>query len=125
MTIHLHNHRANTVQGFEAKYFYSLVLSVTSVIIAIMLLAPLDHTFRHYPLDFLLSVAWFVAFAFLFMKFQTTPCDQSGERIRAVALGGSCNTQRATWGFAFLGGCFWLGNTALGCWVSSRENKPK
>jgi len=125
MALHLHEHRGDTVRSFDGRYFYSLVLSVASIIIAIMLLAPLDHIFRHYPLDLALSVAWFVAFAFLFISFQHTDCNQSAQQIAQVALGGTCNTQRATWGFAFLGGCFWLGNTILGCWVSSREKKLK
>jgi len=128
MALNLHAQRTKPVEAFSAKYFYTLALSAFSVVIAFMLLFPHDMTFRHYPLDFLLCVAWFVSFAFLWMEFAGTggpDCKAIGEELATLAIGNECHTREATFGFAFLAGCFWLGTTIIGCWVTSRENKLK
>ncbi|KAK5947414.1 hypothetical protein PMZ80_001564 [Knufia obscura] len=125
MAFSLHGQRDKKIEDFSAKYFYSLTLSAFSVVIAFMLLFPHSHTFKHYPLDFILAVAWWIAFAFLLIEFSSTKCSTKLSDFATVALGGDCNTRRAAYGFAFLSGCFWLASTIIGCWVVSREKKFK
>lgn len=125
MACSLHAQRAKPIEAFSAKYFYSLTLSAFSVVIAFMLLFPYDMTFRHYPLDFLLCIAWFVSFTLLMVEFAQTHCDKNAKAFVTLAAGGDCNTRMAAFAFAFLAGCFWLGTTIIGCWVTSREKQLK
>lgn len=90
-----------------------------------MLFAPLDHTFRHFALDFLLSVGWFVAFGLLLAEFSTTDCSKEVTEFGQIATGGLCNTKRAAYGFAFLAACFWAVTFVIGLWVTMRERKLK
>lgn len=126
MVLSMHAQRTKTIEDFSAKYFYTLALSAFSVVIASMLLFPHDMTFRHYPLDFLLCVAWFVSFAFLLIEFTGTKCNPNlKDGLASLTIGDGCSTREAAFGFAFLAGCFWLGTTIIGCWVTSREKKLK
>lgn len=127
MAFSLHGQRDKRIEQVSAKYFYSLTLSAFSVVIAVMLLFPHNATFRHYPLDLVLCIAWFVAFTFLLIEFTGQhQCDQNfANNLPTIALGGDCNTRRAAFSFAFLAGCFWLGTTVISCWIVSRGKKMK
>lgn len=83
MALSMHAQRTKTIEDVSAKYFYTLALSAFSVVIASMLLFPYDMTFRHYPLDFSLCVAWFVSFAFLLIEF-------TGTEVQSESEGWSC-----------------------------------
>lgn len=72
MAYYLHTFRSTPLEEISGRYFYTIILAGASIVIALMLFAPFDHTFRHFPLDFLLSVGWFVAFGLLLSEFSAT-----------------------------------------------------
>lgn len=126
MAYYIHYNRdTELISALSTRYIYSISLAAASVLIALMLFVPFDHTFRHFPLDFLVSVAWFVAFVFLLIEFKHTDCNQSTKQFGSIALGGGCNTRRSAYGFAFLSGCFWAVTSVIGAWVTMRERKLK
>lgn len=126
MAYYIHfNRNTELISAFSIRYIYCISLAAASVLVALMLLAPFDHTFRHFTVDFLLSVAWFIAFVFLLIEFQHTDCNQNTKQFGSIALGGGCNTKRAAYGFAFLSGCFWAVTFVVGVWVTMRERKLK
>jgi len=83
------NHQA--IDDFKPNSIYVTSLSAASTLIALLLLIPLDYTFRHFPLAFVLAVAWFAAFALLIVNFGHGTCKQGAGEFATVALGGSCN----------------------------------
>jgi len=125
MSYWMHKNRDLQLNQYSSKYWYSFGLSIVSIVVALILFPPLDHTFRHFPLDFVLGAAWFAAFALLVVEFKGTSCTQGFSQEGQIALGGLCNEKRAAWGFAFLTGCFFIAGSVLGLWVYLRERSLK
>ena len=125
MSLSLKDQNKQLIKMISAKFLYTLTLSAISIVIALMLLIPHHMTFRHYPVDFLMCIGWFVSFAFLLMEFNGTICEKDPRELETLLQGGGCNSGRAAFGFAFLAGCFWLGTTIIGSWVTWREKKLK
>lgn len=102
-----------------------MIVSVVSVLTALLLLPPLEVFFRYFLVDLVLSITWFAAFALLILEFSHMDCEQGLRAVGSIALGGDCNTFRAAWCFAFLSGCVWLGTFVVGLWVVMRESNLK
>jgi hypothetical protein len=49
----------------KARFIYTEVVAAFSILLAIIWLFPFSGTFIHWPIDFLISIAWFVAFGLL------------------------------------------------------------
>ncbi|KAJ9651475.1 hypothetical protein H2198_009233, partial [Neophaeococcomyces mojaviensis] len=113
------------IAEYSAKYWYSFGLAIVSIVVALLLFPPLEHTFRYFPVDFILGIAWFAAFTLLMIEFKSVSCDQNLKLIGGIALGGECNKKRAAWGFSFLAGCLFLASFVVGLWVTMRERKLK
>lgn len=59
----------HSVRGIDSwhigRHIYAEVVAGLSIIFAIVWLIPFSGSFVHWPVDFIISVAWFVAFGLL------------------------------------------------------------
>ena len=101
-----------------------LTLSMMSVVVAWLFLAPSMSIFKYFLLDFVLALCWFIVFGFTIAKFDGDgKCGHDGQNVSTIATGGRCNERRAIWGFSFLSGCVWIASFLVGFWVVVRERK--
>lgn len=49
----------------QARFIYTEVVAALSILLALVWLFPFSGTFFFWPIDFLISIAWFVAFGLL------------------------------------------------------------
>ncbi|KAL2196584.1 membrane-associating domain-containing protein [Corynascus similis CBS 632.67] len=100
------------------RQIYTEVVAGVSILFAIVWLFPFSGSFIHWPADFIISVAWFVAFGLL-VDWLDGNCgdvfDWDGISFRGTA---SCSQWKATIAFAFLSAICWLASAILGIyWV--------
>lgn len=61
---YLNNNPSNS-DWVNARFIYTEVLAALSILLAIIWLFPFGGTFINWPIDLLISIAWFVAFGLL------------------------------------------------------------
>jgi hypothetical protein len=113
---HFLNVRRKTHVGPIGREIYTIVVSVLSVFLALIWLLPFTSTFMHYPMDFLLSAAWFGVFGALVNWLHKTGCG-GAFNWSGIQHSGTCNQWQAAEAFAFLSACFWLASALLGVFV--------
>ncbi|RMZ84687.1 hypothetical protein DV737_g947, partial [Chaetothyriales sp. CBS 132003] len=93
---------------------------IYTIILALFWLVPLSSSFHSYPIDLLLSLAWFTAFGlFITYNRSTSSCTADSRAFNwgGMTGGGVCNRFRAAQAFSFLSAIFWLASTLVGIWV--------
>ncbi|KAK4121045.1 hypothetical protein N657DRAFT_134282 [Parathielavia appendiculata] len=106
------------------RHIYTEVLAGLSILLAIIWLFPFSGSFIHWPADFVISVAWFVAFGLL-VDWLNGSCgyvfDWDGINFNGTA---SCSQWKATIAFAFLSAICWLASAILGIYWVRRHTAP-
>lgn len=125
MALFLHHNGDLVLKDIAKEIWIALSISAVSVVVAILFLPSSNMFFRYFILDFILGVVWFATFAMLLITFTKTRCEQAFKSFGAIATGGTCNSQRAAWGFAFLSGGLWLGSFVVGAWAVRKEKKER
>ncbi len=94
-----------------------------SIVLAIIWLFPFSGSFIHYPVDFFISIMWFVAFGLL-VNYINGGCgyifDWAG-----ITLNGNntCPEWKADIAFCFLSALMWLVSALLGVYWVHRHNR--
>ncbi|EEP78852.1 conserved hypothetical protein [Uncinocarpus reesii 1704] len=103
----------------EARWIYTEVVAGISILLALLWLLPFSSGFFMWPIDLLLSFAWFAAFGLLVDALEDVNCGGVFEWGR-ITDGGSCARWKASQAFSFLSAIFWLASALLGIWFSFR-----
>jgi len=116
----------HAAQGASAwdlgRFIYTEVVAGLSILLAIIWLFPFSGSFIHWPVDFIISVAWWVSFGLL-VNLIGDSCGYifNWNGIQVQGQGDTCPQQKANIAFAFLSALFWLVSALLGIfWVRRR-----
>ncbi|KAK4104348.1 hypothetical protein N658DRAFT_420112 [Parathielavia hyrcaniae] len=119
----------HSVRGADSwqlgRHIYAEVVAGLSILFAIIWLFPFSGSFVHWPVDFAISVAWFVAFGLL-VDWLNGSCGDVFDW-RGIDFDGtaSCSQFKATIAFAFLSAICWLVSAILGIyWVRRHTRAP-
>jgi hypothetical protein len=58
-------HAVKSGASGQGRFIYTEVIAAISILLALLWLLPFSGGFIHWPVDFVLSVAWFVSFGLL------------------------------------------------------------
>ncbi|KAL4882304.1 hypothetical protein BJY04DRAFT_217620 [Aspergillus karnatakaensis] len=121
----------------DNRLIYSLVIGAISVFFSLIFLYPAWWTFYACPVDFALSICWYVAFGLMVNRTIHGGCNADwfwsdwsyywaelwytvspGEVDRTIVVGDrGCGEWRANLGFSFMGGLAWLISALIGMYV--------
>lgn len=114
----------HSVRGSPAwtkkRFIYTEVIAAVSILVSLLWLLPFTATFIHWPVDFLLFVAWIVAFGLLVDFIGPLHCG-SVFHWGDITHKGTCQKWKADVAFAFLSAIFWLASALLGLWYLRRR----
>ncbi|KIV86671.1 hypothetical protein PV11_02268 [Exophiala sideris] len=113
-----------------ARFIYVDVIAGLSILLALLWLLPFASGFFHWPIDLLLSLAWFAAFAILINWISNhTGCGGHSLGFSGTNTGYTgnlgCGRWRAAESFSFLSAIFWLISALLGLWFIHRERSKR
>ncbi|KAL2436925.1 hypothetical protein ABEF95_015463 [Exophiala dermatitidis] len=106
-----------------ARFIYIEIVAAISILLALLWLLPFSAGFIHWPVDLLLSFAWFAAFALLVNYVDRTSCGGHTFNWGGITRGGVCNRWKANEAFSFLSAIFWMLSALLGLWYIHRESR--
>jgi len=112
--LHIHHKTDNGPLGRE---IYVIVLSVLSVLLALVWMIPTTAAMLHVPADLILSLGWFAAFGVLVNYLHLIGCG-SYFTWGGITGGSICNQWQATEAFSFLSAIFWAASAIIGIWVA-------
>ncbi|KAF1982459.1 integral membrane protein [Aulographum hederae CBS 113979] len=108
--------------GPIGREIYTIVIASLSVLLALVWMIPSTHNILHYPMDFILSLAWFAAFAALVNWIQPIEC--GGVFSWGNITGNNyCSKWIAAEAFSFIAACFWLASALLGIYIYHKLRK--
>jgi hypothetical protein len=116
---YLHSIQGQGGDWSEGRFIYTEVVAAVSILLALLWLLPFSGTFIHWPVDLLISIAWFVSFGLLVNFIGPLDCGSIwywGD----LTENGTCQKWKADVAFAFLSAIFWLASAILGIWVMRR-----
>ncbi|KAF2421561.1 hypothetical protein EJ08DRAFT_653392 [Tothia fuscella] len=114
--------RHKTGTGPRGREIYTEVVAAISVVLSLVWLLPFTANIMHYPLDVILSFAWFAAFGALVNWLHKLNCGGAFQW-QGLTHGGQCNQWRAAEAFAFISACFWLASAILGFFIRHKARK--
>lgn len=100
----------------KERFIYTEVVAAISLFFALIWLIPFMGTFIHWPIDFLLFVAWVVAFGLLVDFIEPLHCGGIFDNGQ-IDEQPYCQKWKADVAFCFLSALLWLASTLLGLWV--------
>lgn len=105
------HHHYNT--GPLAREIYVEVIAALSVLLSLVWMIPTLHNMLHYPMDLVMTAAWFAAFGLL-VDYLDGRC---GGAFHWAGLdhGGYCGRWKAAEAFSFIAACFWLASFLVVC----------
>jgi len=106
--------------GPEGREIYTLVIACLSMIFALIWLIPSTSSMLHYPMDLLLSAAWFAAFGVLENWIDRLNCGWSAFHWGGLGRDNYCGKWKAAEAFSFISACFWFASFLLGIYVYHR-----
>ncbi|KAJ5280117.1 hypothetical protein N7478_005489 [Penicillium angulare] len=102
----------------QARWIYAEVIAALSILLALIWLIPFSSGFFSWPLDILISFAWFASFGILVDGIKHLPC---GSVWRWSFRGDSvCMRWKTAEAFSFLSAIFWLLSALVGIWFTFR-----
>ncbi|KAI3326144.1 membrane-associating domain-containing protein [Xylariaceae sp. AK1471] len=118
--LHLVRHSSSWDQG---RFIYTEVVAGIAIFLSLIWLFPFSSSFIHWPVDFLISVTWFVAFGLLVNYFGGS-CGYVFDWDNVSIRGDQCGKWKAVIAFAFLSAICWLVSGIVGIiWVRDRESR--
>jgi Membrane-associating domain len=110
----------NVQVGPHGREIYTDCVAAISMVISLIWLLPFTWTFMHYPLDFLLSFAWFAAFGALYSWIHINGIKCLGYfsifHWDGVEHTDYCHQWMTAEAFCFMSGVFWLISALLVSW---------
>lgn len=107
----------------HARFIYTEIVAGLSILLALLWILPFAGGFFSWPIDLILSFAWFAAFGLLVNFVHGTNCGGSTFDWSNITHGGVCNRWRTAEAFSFLSAILWLASTLLGLWFLHRERR--
>jgi hypothetical protein len=106
------------------RFIYTEVVAGLSILLALIWLFPFSGSFIHWPADFVISVAWWVAFG-LEVNWLGGNCGYVFDWNNIQVNGGdACPQLKADVAFTFLSAIFWLVSALLGIYWVHRRAAP-
>jgi len=102
-----------------ARFIYTEVVAGISILLGLIWLIPFTSGFINWPLEFLLSAAWFAAFGLLVNAIHKYGCGSIWNWAH-FDDDRTCDKFRAGEAFSFLSAILWLVSTLLGLWFVYR-----
>lgn len=104
----------------RARWIYTEVVAGLSILLGLIWVIPFSGGFISWPLDLILSLAWFASFGLLVDSLYDINCRGGAFDWGGLLDGGLCDRWKASSAFAFLSAIFWLVSTIVGIWFSWR-----
>jgi hypothetical protein len=139
--LHAVRHTSSWDQG---RFIYTEVVAGVAIFLSLIWLFPFSGSFVHWPVDFLISITWFVAFGLL-VDVSDNLQDLDSSNIAANSMhkllngtcgyvfdwdnvsfyrGDQCGKWKAVIAFAFLSAICWLVSGIIGIiWVRDHESR--
>ncbi|KAJ5573968.1 uncharacterized protein N7459_008395 [Penicillium hispanicum] len=102
----------------QARWIYTEVIAGLSLLLGLIWLIPFSSGFFSWPLDILISLAWFAAFGILVDAIHNLPCGSIWSwHFRGSSV---CARWKAAEAFSFLSAIVWLVSAVVGIWFTFR-----
>ncbi|KAJ5947404.1 hypothetical protein N7466_000419 [Penicillium verhagenii] len=103
----------------QARWIYTEVIGGLSILLGLIWLIPFSSGFFSWPLDILISFAWFAAFGILVDAIHHLPCGSIWSwEFRGDSV---CGRWKAAEAFSFLSAIVWLVSGLVGIWFTFRK----
>ncbi|OAL40295.1 hypothetical protein AYO20_00031 [Fonsecaea nubica] len=106
-----------------ARFIYIEIVAGISLLLGLLWLLPFAGGFFHWPMDIILSFAWFASFGLLVEWASGTGCDGDTFDWNQISFHGFCGRYRAAEAFSFLSAIFWILSALVGLWFVHRERR--
>ncbi|KAF2104781.1 hypothetical protein NA57DRAFT_70987 [Rhizodiscina lignyota] len=106
----------HTHSGPHGREIYTLVVAVLALILSLIWMIPTLTHMLHYPMDFIISAAWFAAFGILVNYLRGQNCG-GVFHWGGIQHGGYCGEWKAAEAFSFISACLWLASFLLGIYI--------
>ncbi|KAI0431125.1 membrane-associating domain-containing protein [Xylaria sp. FL1042] len=107
----------------QGRFIYTEVVAGIAIFFSLIWLIPFSSSFVHWPVDFLISVTWFVAFGLL-VSYLDGSCGAVFNWTNVAFRGDQCGKWKAVIAFSFLSAICWLVSSIVGIiWVRDRESR--
>ncbi|KAK2754409.1 hypothetical protein FQN54_007053 [Arachnomyces sp. PD_36] len=106
----------------QGRWIYTEVVAGLSILLGLLWLIPFSGGFISWPLDIIISLAWFASFGLLVDALDGMPCGGifQWSNIRGD---GDCSRWKASEAFSFLSAVLWLASGLVGIWFVHRSRK--
>ncbi|KAL7963394.1 membrane-associating domain-containing protein [Trichoderma compactum] len=120
---HLHQFR-DASSWSQGRFIYTEVVAALSMFFALIWLVPFSWSFVHWPVDIILSLAWWAAFGLL-VNLLGNSCGYVFDWNNVHPINGDqCGKFKADIAFTFLSALLWLVSALLGIfWVRGHERR--
>ncbi|KAI1823442.1 membrane-associating domain-containing protein [Xylaria intraflava] len=119
---YLHEVR-HTSSWDHGRFIYTEVIAGIAIFFSLIWVFPFSGSFVHYLFDFVISIAWFVAFGLL-VNYLNGSCGATFNWSNISLRGEQCGKWKAVIAFSFLSAICWLASGILGIiWVRDRETR--
>ncbi|OCT44659.1 integral membrane protein [Cladophialophora carrionii] len=108
-----------------ARLIYIEVVAGISLLLGLLWLLPFSGGFFHWPMDILLSFAWFASFGLLVEWLGDSTCNGDTFDWNQISFHGFCGRYRSAEAFSFLSAIFWLLSAIVGLWFIHRDGRKK
>ncbi|DAA77200.1 TPA_exp: Uncharacterized protein A8136_6460 [Trichophyton benhamiae CBS 112371] len=104
----------------QSRWIYTEVIAGVSILLGLLWLFPSSFSFKTWPMDVILSLAWFASFAVQVNSLGTRNCGTAFQWT-GFTNGDPCGRWRAAEAFSFLSACFWIVSALIGVWFTFRK----
>lgn len=98
------------------------MIAGVSILFSLLWLLPFASGFFGWPLDLILSAAWFAAFGLLVDSLDGQNCGRTFDW-SGIGREGFCDRWKAAEAFSFLSAIFWLVTGLIGIWFITRNKR--
>ncbi|KAL2868493.1 MARVEL domain-containing protein [Aspergillus lucknowensis] len=106
----------------EPRWIYTEVVAGISILFGIIWLIPFSSSFFTWPLDFLISMAWFAAFGVQVDANKKLNCG-SIWHWGSITDDSYCGRWKAAQAFSFLSAIIWIVSALVGIWFTFRVRR--
>ncbi|KAI9367503.1 marvel domain-containing protein [Aspergillus egyptiacus] len=107
---------------FQPRWIYTVVVAGVSILFGLIWLIPFSSGFFTWPLDLLISLAWFAAFGVQVDGNDRLGCG-SIWRWGSITDDTFCGRWKAAQAFSFLSAIFWIASAIVGIWFTFRVRR--
>ncbi|KAI1439305.1 membrane-associating domain-containing protein [Xylaria sp. CBS 124048] len=113
----------HTSSWHNGRFIYTEVLAGISILFSLLWLFPFASSFTHWLFEFIVAIAWFIAFGLL-VNYLDGSCGTAFNWSNIGFRGDQCGKWKAVMAFSFLSAICWLASGILGLmWVRDRETR--